>query len=87
MRLDLSVKDIEGPTLKILIPFVLIHVIALYFFFPKWGHMLLYCQKFSFKEHLNEGHIIKYRKNHTFFQNRKFLHFKRSFFFNESNGF
>ena len=42
---------------------ILIHVIALSFFFPKLGHMFLNYQNFLFYERLSEGYSIKCRKN------------------------
>ena len=59
-------KGIEGgPGPKIYISFILIYVIALSFFFPKWGHTLLnYCY-FWFYVHLREGGIVKYRGKRT----------------------
>ena len=48
--------------------FILIHVIALSFFFPKWGHMFLNHQIFSFYDGLNEGRLLKYGKNCTFWE-------------------
>ena len=60
--------------------FILIYVIALSFFFPKWGHMFLNYQNFSFYKHLNEGHTKKYRKNSTFWETANFCIQSKSFF-------
>ena len=54
-----------GPGKKISISFILIYVIALSFFFPKWGHTLLnYCY-FWFYVHSCDGGIVKYREKRT----------------------
>ena len=55
-----------GEGQKKLFLFILIYVIALSFFFPKWGHTFLNYQNFAFYEHLREGHANKYKENLTF---------------------
>ena len=51
-----------GPGPKIYISFILIYVIALSFFFPKWGHTLLNYRYFWFYVHFREEVIVKYRE-------------------------
>ena len=58
-----------GVKAKKLFLFILIYVIALSFFFPKWGHMFLTYQNFSFYGCLSEGDTNKYRKNRILCQN------------------
>ena len=53
---------------KKLFLFILIYVISLSFFFPKWGHTFLTYQNFSFYECLSEGNSSKYRKNQIFWE-------------------
>ena len=48
--------------------FILIYVIAPSFFFPKWGHMFLNYQVFSFYGCFSEGDTNKYRKNRIFWE-------------------
>ena len=55
----------DGPGSKIYISFILIYVIALSFFFPKWGHTLLNYRYFWFYVHLREGDIVKCRGKRT----------------------
>ena len=57
-----------GSRPKKLFLFILIYVIALSFFFPKWGHMFLNYQVFSFYGCLSEGDTNKYRKNRIFWE-------------------
>ena len=45
-----------------LILLILIHVIAISFFFPKLGHMFLNYNNFLFYEYFREGHTMKYRE-------------------------
>ena len=58
-------KDVKGigggVQAKTLFLFILINVIALSFFFPKCGHTLFKSRYFKFHEHLQRGHISKYR--------------------------
>ena len=60
-----NVKGIGGSRPKISITFILIYVIALSFFFLKWGHTLLNYRYFRFYVHLREGGIVKYRGKRT----------------------
>ena len=60
--------------------FILIFVIALYFFFPKWGHMFLNYQNILFYERWSEGHTINYGENRTFWKIANFVHLDMSFF-------
>ena len=62
----LILKGIGGDTgPKFYISFILIYVIALSFFFPKWGHTLHKYRYFWFYDHLGEGGIVKYREKST----------------------
>ena len=63
-----------GPGQKIYISFILIYIIALSFFFPKWGHTLLNYRYFWFYVHLREGGIFKYRlRMDNFYANSMFI--------------
>ena len=63
--IKIAVHRRGSPGPKIYISFRLIYVIALSFFFPKWGHTLLNYRYFLFYVHLREGGIVKYRGKRT----------------------
>ena len=52
---------IGGPAKNIKILLILMYVVALSFFLPKWGHTLLNYRYFQFYVHLRDGGIVKYR--------------------------
>ena len=66
-------NDLKGIHPKKQILFILIYVVALSFFFPKWGHMSLNYRNFLFYKHLPEGSISKHSENRPLHKQWPFL--------------
>ena len=63
---NIFIKGIGGSRQTKIFLFIFTYVIALSFFFTKWGHKFLNYQNFSFYERVNGGHNNKYRKYDSF---------------------